>query len=159
MEFYTAPTYEGLEIREPFQENGKWYGYVSLKSNPNKKIRLYDKLQTKAGAAAPTKDTWNARKGFGFGDKGYITIFTNAANHEEFFEKYQYARFCVYWGWYVVSDEPLPKSLPGKVSAVHLSWYWVGNEDNTLKPKEEIFKAVQQAIKDPTYIYNSLMFD
>lgn len=152
MNFYTADSYKDLEVRNPFQENGKWYGYVTLKSNPNKKIRLY-------AAAAPTKDNWNARKGFGFGDKGYIHIFTDAANHEEFFEKYQYARFCVYWGWYVVSDEPLPKSLPGKARAVFLPWNYVGNKDNTLKSKEEVFKGVQKAIKDPALILNSLMFD
>lgn len=158
MTFYTAPSYEGLEIREPFQENGKWYGYVSLKTNSNKKIRLYDKPQSKGGAVAPSSQSqkWNARKGFGFGNKGYIYIFTNAANHEEFFERYKFARFCVYWSWYIVSDEPLPESLPGKVRAVMLPWGYVGNEDNTLKAKEEVFKGVQKAIKDPNLILNSL---
>lgn len=157
MDFYTADSYKDLEVREPFQENGKWYGYVTLKSNPNKKIRLYEKPQAKA-ATAVIKDSWNARKGFGFGEKGYIIIFANAANYEVFFEKYEYARFCVYWGWYIVSDEPLPESLPGKVCAVNLPWEWVGNENNTLKSKEEVFKAVQRAIKDPACIINSLSF-
>lgn len=146
MDFYTAKSYEGLEVRDPFQEGDKWYGYVSLKTNPNKKIRLYVRPQDKTVSAT---SSWNYRKGLGFGEKGYIHIFSNASNYDEFFEKYKYARFHVKFGWYVVSDEPLPENLPGKVRAHILPWEYVGKDDNTLKSDKEVFAGVQRALKDP----------
>lgn len=147
MEFYTAPTYEGLEIREPFQENGKWYGYVSLKSNPNKKIRLYDKPQTKADAAVVSQSKkWNARKALGFSTTGYITIFKGKISmDDDWFNKSP----CYYhriWGWYLVDGKEVPTDLPTYAEPKQLYWTAVGNDDNTLKEKKIIQKEVNKLI-------------
>lgn len=145
MEFYTAESYKGLEVRDAFQENGKWYGYVTLKSNPNKKIRLYEKApKVEVSAAASSK--WNARKGFGFGEAGYITIFAGEISSEDEYFSRSVARYCVRWGWYIVSDDPVPADIPYYATPKKLLWSSIGNEDNTLKDNKTVNAAVNALI-------------
>lgn len=150
MEYYTAKTYENYEkLSEPFQKGDKWYITVRLKNGNAKDVRAY--LVSPASTSS-----WNARKHLGFGEKGYIHIFSNASNYEEFFEKYQFARFHRLWAWYVVSDEPLPDTLPGKVRAHILPWEYVGKDDNTLRTDDEVFAGVQRALKDPALTISTI---
>lgn len=140
MNFYTADSYKDLEVRDPFQENGKWYGYVTLKSNPNKKIRLY------AATAASIKKEWNAYKALGFSTTGYITIFKGKISMDDNWFNQSPCYYHRIWGWYLVDGKEIPADLPTYAEPKRLYWTAVGNDDNTLKDEKTIQKEVNKLI-------------
>ena len=147
---YVAKSYEGLPVvEEEYTKNGRTYCKVRTNKGTIKEIRTYTEAEYNkmygVAKAIPIAEPYNQKKMLGF-DKGYITIFKGAiAANEEFFEQSS-ARFCVAWGWYIVSTEDVPK-LPNGVSAVRLNWEDVAATDKMLKPIEEVKKICQKLLK------------
>ena len=144
---FVAKSYEGLEVVEPeYNKNKKTYCKVRTKSGTVKEVRTYTEAEyRKMYPDAPTTTVkCNQRKMLGF-DKGYITIFKGpVAQNEHFFEKSN-ARNHVAFGWYIVSSEEVPQ-LPDSITPIQLFWNEVGNEDNSLKPIEEVKKIVRKKL-------------
>lgn len=146
---YVAKSYEGLPVvEEEYSKNGRTYCKVRTAKSTVKEVRTYTEAEYNKMYGSVTvsktdssKTEFNQKKALGF-DKGYITIFKGAVDtNEEFFSK-STARYCVAWGWYIVSTEEVPE-LPNGVSAVRLNWEDVAANDKTLKPIEEVKKICQ----------------
>lgn len=149
---YVAKSYEGLPVvEEEYTKNGRTYCKVRTVKGTIKEVRTYTEAEYKKlyGSISKTvssKTEFNQKKALGF-DKGYITIFKGAvAANEHFFEQ-SCARYCVAWGWYIVSTEDVPK-LPNGVIAVKLNWEDVAANDKMLKPIEEVKKICQKLLRN-----------
>lgn len=142
MKYHTAPTYENYpKLSDPFERDGKWYVTVKMKSGLPKDVRAYIDEEV---AAASSK--WNARKGFGFGEAGFITIFAGEIPmDDEWFSK-SCSRYCVRWGWYIVSNDEVPDDVPYYATPKKLLWSSVGNADGTLRSDSEVNAAVNALI-------------
>lgn len=87
----------------------------------------------------------NLKKVLGF-QNGYITIFQgDIESTEEWFRKSN-ARYCVLWGWYVVSEEEVPSDLPDGITAIQLYWDEVAIDEDNLKPNSEISLIVSNKL-------------
>lgn len=143
-----AKSYTALPIEEgPYQVNGRMYCKVRQKTGALKQVRWYSDAEyarmypeEKAPAASPDRKTQRDILGF---EKGYITIFKGDtyANLEWF--KRSIARYCKFWGWYIVSTDEIPEDLPNTVTPVQLPWELVGKEDGTLIPEGMIASAIE----------------
>lgn len=148
-----AKSYENLpQVGEPFEESGRMYVLIKTKSGSEKKVRWYTVSEYKKmypdAVVAAAGPVWNARKGFGFGDLGYITIFKGEISmDDEYFSK-SCARYCVRWGWYIVSEDEVPSDLPSYAEPKKLLWSKVGNADNSLKDDTSVNNAVNELIFD-----------
>ena len=89
----------------------------------------------------------NQKKILGF-EKGYITIFKGNTYEEKEYFQMSSARYCKFWGWYFISTEKIPDDLPEDVEPIRLPWELVGQEDNTLKPDDQVRIAVESLIYD-----------
>lgn len=142
MKYHTAPTYENYpRLSEPFTRDNKWYVTVQMKSGLPKDVRAY--LDEVVAAASPK---WNARKGFGFGEAGFITIFAGEISSEDEYFSKSCARYCVRFGWYIVSTDPVPADLPYYATPKKLLWSAVGNDDGTWKDDKTVNAAVNALI-------------
>lgn len=148
---YVAKSYEGLPVvEEEYTKSGRTYCKVRTNKGTIKEIRTYteaeyNKMYGVTAKAVGDIESYNQKKIFGF-DKGYITIFKGAvAANEKFFSKSN-ARFCVAFGWYIVSTEEVPE-LPNGVTAVKLNWEDVAANDKMLKPIEEVKKICKSLQK------------
>lgn len=142
MKYHTAPTYENYpKLSEPFEKDGKWYVTVKMKSGLPKDVRAYIDEEV---AAAGSK--WNARKGFGFGEAGYITIFAGEISMDDEWFSRSCARYATFLGWYIVSDDPVPADIPYYATPKKLLWSTVGNDDGTWKDKQTVNAAVNALI-------------
>lgn len=135
-----AKSYQSLPILcEPYTKNGRQYCKVKAKTGIEKEVRWYNDREyarlypdaPKAANIKPQKDV------LGF-EKGYITLVRGA---EADLERSN-ARYCVHWGWYIVSTEEVPPEF----AAVRLDWSIVGKEDGTLKDKETIAREVKKLV-------------
>ena len=135
-----AKSYQSLPILcEPYTKNGRQYCKVKTKTGIEKEVRWYNDREyarlypdaPKASNIKPQKDV------LGF-EKGYITLVRGA---EADLERSN-ARYCVYWGWYIISTEEVPPEF----AAVRLDWSIVGKEDGTLKDKETIAREVKKLV-------------
>lgn len=135
-----AKSYQSLPILcEPYTKNGRQYCKVKTKTGIEKEVRWYNDREyarlypdaPKAANIKPQKDV------LGF-EKGYITLVRGA---EADLERSN-ARYCVHWGWYIVSTEEVPPEF----AAVRLDWSIVGKEDGTLKDKETIAREVKKLV-------------
>ena len=135
-----AKSYQSLPILcEPYIKNGRQYCKVKTKTGIEKEVRWYNtreyaRLYPHTPATAnikPQKDV------LGF-EKGYITLVRGA---EADLERSN-ARYCVHWGWYIISTEEVPPEF----AAVRLDWSIVGKEDGTLKDKETIAREVKKLV-------------
>jgi hypothetical protein len=143
-----AKSYTALTIEEgPYEVSGRMYCKVRMKSGALKQVRWYtDKEYAKMypGESAPTStvNRKTQRDILGF-EKGYITIFKgNVSANEEWFKK-SIARYCRFWGWYVVSTDDLPIDLPYDVVPVQLNWELVGDANGTLLSETQVMKAIE----------------
>lgn len=142
---YVAKTYENLtRMGNPYTKNGRWYTLVKTTAGP-KEVRLYNKPQSPNQTAAPAP-VWNARKGFGFGDAGFITIFKGEISCDDEYFSRSDARYCMRWGWYFVSDDVVPDDIPYYAEAKKLLWSAVGNDNNGLKDEKAVRDAVNALI-------------
>lgn len=140
-----AKTYEHMQIQgEPFSESGRMYVNV-LAPKGLKKVRWYTEAEYKRmypNATIEHDETdFNARQAFGFGDKGYISIY-KGKNVEEWAETNRTnIWFNLIFGYYTPSKFELPKIADG-VEAIQLKWEDIMAHDNKMKPYDEVQKIV-----------------
>ena len=144
-----AKSYQKLTmVDEPYAEqNGKMYQKV-LNENTGKiyKVRWYteDEYYKMYPEDKPASQFGDQRKLLGF-DEGYITIFKGYTDeHEDWFNR-SIARYCVHWGWYIVSTDVIPFDLPVGIEPVRLDWERVGHKSGELRDKGEI-EAVMNSL-------------
>lgn len=153
-----AKSYAGLEILcEPYTlDKGRQYVKVRTKSGASKQVRFYtDKEYAKmypaeASSTEPATEIIRPLKEvLGF-KEGYITIFKgDTYNYLEWFRR-STARFTRYWGWYFVSDEPMPAEYPYELEPVRLKWEDVSTPDgNALLPEDQVKAIVDSIIYEP----------
>ena len=146
MEILVAKTYQGLPVvQEPYEKNKKMYCKVRLKSGSEKEVRVYSQKEYEKMYPAPPAKWKPQRELLGFGEDGFILIFNNKPEFEEFYEKgpFRYHRI---FGWYLPGNEIVPALLPGIVPKV-LSWETVGGNDGELIEEAALAKAVNKIIK------------
>ena len=153
-----AKSYAGLEILcEPYTlDKGRQYVKVRTKSGASKQVRWYSSKEYAKMYPAETRSTEPTteiirplKEVLGF-KEGYITIFKgDTYNYLEWFRR-STARFARYWGWYFVSDEPMPAEYPYELEPVHLKWEDVSTPDgNALLPEDQVKAIVDSIIYDP----------
>ena len=137
------------QIGEPFEMSGTMYVMVqNEKTGTIRKVRWYTekeyaKLYPKdVIAARPFKSQKDA---LGFKD-GYITIFNTGMDEDNEWFQESNARYCIWWGWYIVSTEKVSCDLPIGTVAVRLDWEIVGSDDGYLKPANEVRQAVDRLL-------------
>ena len=151
-----AKSYQNLEIAEaPYQVNGRMYCKVRQKTGALKQVRWYSDAEyikmypeVKATMSAEPAIRASQREVLGF-QKGYITIFKgDTYSCSEWFKR-SIARYCKWWGWYIVSTEELPE-LPAGITPVQLPWEAVGKEDGSLIAESLLTKAVEPYLYEAT---------
>ena len=128
-------------VDEPYVgENGKMYQKV-LNENTGKvyEVRWYDEEEyyKMYPEDRPEKKPVNQKKILGF-EEGYITIFKGDQEKWEYWLAKSIARYCRFWGWYIVSTDPIPFDVPAELELVRLDWDRVGQSTGELKSEEEI---------------------
>ena len=149
-----AKSYMSLAIEEgPYMVNGKQYCKVRMKNGSLKQVRWYsdaefakmypeEKVEV---AASPDRKTQKDVLGF---THGYITIFKgDTYGNLEWFKR-SIARYCKFWGWYIVSTDEIPTDLPITVTPIRLNWELVGKENGELIPEGQIAKAIEPLLYD-----------
>lgn len=140
------------QLGEPFSENGKMYINVqNEKTGKSRKVRWYTEAEYakmySEKIEAPAKTFKSQKQVLGF-EYGYVTIFKgDTYANLEWFQK-SVARYCKWWGWYIVSTETVPFDLPCGLEPIQLPWDLVGEEDGYLKPDAEIKTAVDSILYD-----------
>lgn len=143
-----AKSYQNLEtVGEVYMCNAKNYIKVRLKNGTIKQVRFYTDAEyrrmypeAKMNALSPDRKTQKEVLGF---EKGYITIFKgDTYGCKEWFNR-SIARYCKWWGWYIISTQELPEDMPTTIIPVQLSWELVGEENGNLKPDSVIAKAIE----------------
>lgn len=138
-----AKSYQKMTlVNDPYaKDNGRLYIKV-LNENTGKvkEVRWYDEeeyYKMYPEDRPEEKLFTNQKRILGF-DEGYITIFKGDIEaHEHWFER-SIARYCVHWGWYVVSTDTIPCDLPVGLTPVRLDWDKVGQSTGELKDAESI---------------------
>lgn len=124
----TAKSYMALPVlRGPYMKSGRQYCIVKTNNGKEKEVRWYsDREWAKMyGAEAPSDATTRPQKAvLGF-EKGFITLVRGKESALEA----SIARYCVHWGWYIISTDEVP---PGFTTAI-LPWEKVGNPNGSLK--------------------------
>lgn len=146
-----AKSYQALQQNgEPFIENGRMYVEVVMKNGAIKKVRWYTNQEwNKMYPNEPMPLNKRPLKNvLGF-KNGYITIFKDKIAEDNAYLMASSARYHCIFGWYFISDEPLPFDIPQELRTVRLNWNMVGNEDGTCKSDSEIARAVEQVAYDP----------
>ena len=141
---------------EPFIDNGKSYIMVYHPSTQKpKRVRWYTDVEYAKMYNLPTVEVTSVPAGanpeqkrvLGF-SKGYITIFKgDTYANLEWFQK-SIARYCKWWGWYIVSTEAVPFDLPAGLEPIELKWELVGEEEGMLKSDAEVKAAVDSILYD-----------
>ena len=146
-----AKSYAMLTIEEgPYTINGRQYCKVRQKNGGLKQVRWYsDAEYARMYPGVQVTANWKTqREMLGF-DKGYITIFKgDTYSCSEWFKR-SIARYCKWWGWYIVSTEELPE-LPAGITPVQLPWEAVGKEDGSLIADGLLTKAVEPYLYETT---------
>jgi hypothetical protein len=150
----TARTYDKYSLAgEPFEENKRMYVYVMM-PNGKKKVRGYTEAERaaqdrKAGIEPEKKDSmdFDARHAFGFGEKGYITIYKGDKNLVERWAENDRTNIWrnLTFGYYTPSQFPTPEVLTG-IEPIQLKWEQVMDHDDRMKPHEEVAKLVNNLI-------------
>ena len=146
MEILVAKTYQNLPIvEETYEKNKKMYCKVRMKSGADKEVRVYSQKEYEKMYPAPPVKWKPQRELLGFGEDGFILVFNNAPEFEEFYERGPF-RYHRVFGWYLPGNEIVPTLLPGIVPKV-LSWEIVGNSDGELVAEDKLIKAFNKFIK------------
>ena len=157
-EYYVAKTYtEWPRETEPYEVSGRMYVKVKSPKGAIKQVRAYteseyNKMYGKAVQSTTevlvAQDLYapKVKNILGF-QEGYVWIFKGDAQSADYwFSKTPECRYCVMWGWYIVSTDEIPADMPSCIEAVKLPWEKVGNADGTLLPKSIVTKAVEGLI-------------
>ncbi|MDT3386194.1 MAG: hypothetical protein LIR46_00265, partial [Bacteroidota bacterium] len=129
---------------EPFQENGRMYVNV-LAPKGIKKVRWYTETEYRRMYPNITiehsETEFNARKAFGFGEKGYISIY-KGKNVEEWAEKDRTnIWFNLIFGYYTPSKFK-PVKTPNEIEVIQLKWEDIMAHNNQMKPYDEVQKLM-----------------
>lgn len=145
-----AKSYASLEqIGEPYSSNNRQYIKVRLANGTVKAVRWYTEREyQKMYPDEPIKITYNQKEALGF-SKGYITIFKGNTYEDRDWFKSSSARYSRFWGWYFVSEENLPESLPEDVTPIRLMWEKVSVNDQLL-PEDQIKKIIEDLVYEPS---------
>ena len=143
-----ARSYENYKIVSPiFDKNGKPYVKV-LTPKGEKEVRWYTDSQRASMNRTVSKPTteFNARKGFGFGEDGYILILRgNVEKWKETLPLFTILYNTIF-EWYIPSKN-LPINIPDDVQSYRLNWSEICCEDNfTVKDYDEIRKYIHTLI-------------
>ncbi len=150
MEILVAKTYQGLPVvQEPYEKNKKMYCKVRLKSGSEKEVRVYSQKEYEKMYPAPPAKWKPQRELLGFGEDGYILIFNNAPEFEEFYEKGPF-RFHRVFGWYLPSCETVPV-LPAGIIPKVLAWETVGGTNGELIEESKLVKEFNKFVKNGYY--------
>ena len=148
-----AKSFQGMtQMCEPFAEKGRMYVNVkNEKTGTIRKVRWYTDTEYAKMYGEKVNDDPLARikqrQVLGF-QNGYVTIFKgDTYANLEWFQK-SIARYCKWWGWYIVSTETVPFDLPRGLEPIKLQWELVGEEDGCLKPDHEVKVAVEAILYD-----------
>lgn len=147
-----AKTFQTMtQLGQPYSVGGKMYVRVrNEKTGTERQVRWYSDAEY---AKLYPEDAANKAKGpfgsqhdiLGFA-KGYITIFKgDTYPHKEWFSNNN-ARYCVFWGWYIVSTEDVPSDIPEGITPVQLSWDLVGTPDGELLPADSLKKVIDKIL-------------
>lgn len=139
-----AKSYQSLPILcGPYTKNNRQYCKVKTKSGIEKEVRYYsDREYARLYPDAPKTANIKPQKDvLGF-EKGYITLVRGA---EADLERSN-ARYCIHWGWYIISTE----EVPPKFQSTLLFWEAVGNPNGLLKESNIIKSEVKKAWATPT---------
>ena len=148
-----AKSYQSMtQMGEPFKESGRMYVKVrNEKTGTERKVRWYTESEYERMYNEPaTTLTFKPQKEvLGF-TNGYVTIFKGDiyANLDWF--KASIARYCRWWGWYIISTEAIPCDLPCGLEPIRLDWKFVGKEDGNLKPENVVKSYVDTLLYDST---------
>lgn len=150
-----AKSYQKLtQLGEPFCMNGKMYVKVKNETTGTvRDVRWYTEAEyakmygVKEGVKE--KEFKCQKQVLGF-ENGYITIFKgDTYANLEWFQR-SIARYCKWWGWYIVSTDSVPFDLPAGLEPVELKWELVGEPEGMLKPDEMVKQAVDSILYDKT---------
>lgn len=145
-----AKSYQKLkQMGDPFLENGRLYVNVQTISGTIRKVRWYTEAEYAKmygeKVDKPASEFKCQKQILGF-EKGYITIFKgDTYANLEWFQR-SIARYCKWWGWYIVSTEAIPFDLPCGLEPVELRWELVGEEEGMLKPDAMVKAAVDSLL-------------
>ena len=146
MELYVAKSYQGLPVvEEPYKKGGKTYCKVRTPKGVLKEVRVYSQKEYEKMYPAPEPKWKPQRELLGFGEDGYILIFNNKPEFEEFYEQGSF-RFHVTFGWYLPSSETVPVLPEGCVPKV-LSWETVGGADGELFEENKLKKEFNKFVR------------
>lgn len=148
-----AKSYQKLNIcGDPYTKNGRAYIVVSYPDGRRKEVRwysdteynkMYPESQVTPQKRRPTKEV------LGF-KEGYITIFKGETYPLLDWFRLSTARYHVLWGWYFVSEEPLP-DIPAGIEPIQLPWDKVAFVDeDELRTESEIKAAIEELIYEPS---------
>ena len=146
MELYVAKSYQGLPVvEEPYKKGGKTYCKVRTPKGVLKEVRVYSQKEYEKLYPAPAPKWKPQRELLGFGEDGYILVFNNKPEFEEFYEKgpFRYSRWI---GWYLPSNETVPVLPEGIVPKI-LPWEIVGGEDGELIAEDKLIKAFNKFVR------------
>lgn len=139
MEILVAKSYQGLPIvEEPYVKGNKTYCKVKTKSGVIKEVRSYSQKEYERMYPAPAPKWKPQREMLGFGEDGYILVFNNKPELEEFYEKGNF-RFHRIFGWYLPSGETVPV-LPEGCYPLVLKWETVGGADGELFEEKKLMR-------------------
>ena len=146
MELYVAKSYQGLPVvEEPYEKGNKTYCKVRTPKGVLKEVRVYSQKEYEKLYPAPAPKWKPQRELLGFGEDGYILVFNNKPEFEEFYEKgpFRYSRWI---GWYLPSNETVPVLPEGIVPKI-LPWEIVGGEDGELIAEDKLIKAFNKFVR------------
>ena len=145
-----APSFQNFEfLSDPFIENNKTYIKVrNPKTGTVRTVRWYEDKTKTITVTPPIITKKNPQKNaLGF-QKDYVTIFKgNTELYTDWFNSFN-ARYCKWWGWYIVSTEEIPFDLPAELTPVALPWSFVGDDKGCLKSDESIKTMVESLLYD-----------
>jgi hypothetical protein len=149
-----AKSFQGMTLLcEPYENNKKMYVKIrNEKTGTERVVRWYTESEyikmypEEKDKIVVTTKVNPQKEVLGF-TKGYITIFKgNIEDNLEWFEN-SIARYCRWWGWYIISTDEIPADLPQGIEAIKLDWEKVGESNGLLK--SETF--ITQYIENLTY--------
>lgn len=141
-----AKSYQNLPVvREPYSESGKAYCDVMTPKGAIKKVRVYSQKEYDKMYPAPAPKWKPQREMLGFGEDGYILVFNNKPEFEQFYEKGPF-RFSRFFGWYLPSGETVPV-LPEGCYPLVLKWETVGGADGELFEEKKLMREFAKFAK------------
>lgn len=147
-----APSFQKYPtFGEPYEKNKRKYIVIVYPDGHHREVRWYDTepAATSSKASAPKK-VRSTKDVLGF-SKGYITIFKGDTYPVlEWFQE-SVARYHNFWGWYIVSEDEVPETIPAGITPVQLKWEDVAIvEEDCLKSETLVRQAVDALIYEPS---------